>query len=374
MPERSCPSCHEPVAAHQTLCPSCRTPVPSEAGPVAADSSAFTFTAPPPRQARPSDSAPDPAAPDATDSPAPDLAAPGAVASDAPAWDAAAPDSTVSPAPDPAAPGPVASDAPAWDAGAAPAEAPAWEPGPAAAASDATTAFGPAPAEVAAWEAAAAPAPVWEASPGEQWSAPSDPGTEGPFVAAPEPTASVGETTTAYGGAGVWQPAPGADVTWAAAPTTTTAPTSARPVRTSAGTLGTPGAAVLDERGNLPGGVAGLVAAALVTVGVFLPWIGVEGQDVSGWSASGDAKVLLGVAGIATVIAALLIGGARSLVLRLAMVGLGIVALGLGAFEVSSAGGIDEFDVSLGTGLFIVLAGGVALAVSGVLTRHKRFR
>jgi hypothetical protein len=242
VPDRSCPACHEPVAAHQTLCPSCRTPVPSEAGPVAADSSAFTFTAPPPRQR--------------------DLPA-------APTW-----------APDPTAVAPTPA---------------------------------PAPAE-----------PVIRSG-----GYPSDP-----------------ITGSGNGGQGV--PA-------------------------SAGTLGTPGAAVLDERGTLPGGIVGLLASALVVVGVFLPWIGVEGRDVSGWAASGDAKVLLGIAGIATVLAALLIGGARSLALRLTMVGLGVVALGLGAYEVASANGIDEFDVSLGIGLVVVLAGGAALAVSGALTRHRRF-
>jgi hypothetical protein len=267
----------------------------------------------------------------------------------APAWEPG-------PAADAPSPVPGPPEAPA------PADAPVWDAEPAA--PDATVAFGPGPAEVAAWEAAAGPG---AASPGEPWSAASDPGAAGPFAAAPGPS-------TADSEAGGWQPAPAADVTWAAAPTAPAAAPSTPGVRPSAGTLGTPGAAVLDERGNLPGGVAGLIAAALVTVGVFLPWIGVEGQDVPGWSASGDAKVLLGLAGIATVIAALLIGGARSLVLRLAMVGLGIVALGLGVFEVTSAGGIDEFDVSLGTGLFLVLAGGVALAVSGALTRHKRFR
>ena len=119
--------------------------------------------------------------------------------------------------------------------------------------------------------------------------------------------------------------------------------------------------------------MAGLVAAVLLTVGVFLPWIGVEGRDVSGWAASGDAKVLLAVAGLATVAAALLIGGARSLVLRLGLVGLGVVTLGLGAYEIASANGIDDFDVSLGAGLIIVLLGGVILAVAGVVTRHRRF-
>lgn len=200
------------------------------------------------------------------------------------------------------------------------------------------------------------------------------PEPEGPF-------APRSDATTAWN--------PGADVTWAATPQPVTGShgSPSDPITGSpqpapapgpgpayAGVLGTPGAAVLDERGNLPGGIVGLVAAVLVTVGVFLPWIGVEGRDVSGWSASGDAKVLLVVAGLATVGAALLIAGARSLVLRLGLIGLGVVALGLGAFEIASAGGIDEFDVSLGVGLFVVLAGGLALAVAGVLTRHKRFR
>ncbi|HEU5149694.1 MAG TPA: hypothetical protein VFU19_04310 [Iamia sp.] len=150
--------------------------------------------------------------------------------------------------------------------------------------------------------------------------------------------------------------------------------TGSAPAPVFAGTLGRPGAAQLDERGNLPGGLAGLVAAALVTVGVFLPWIGVEGRDVSGWAASEDAKALLGIAGLATVAAALLIGGARSLVLRLGLVGLGVATLALGAYEVASASGIDDFDVTLGTGLFLVLAGGLVLAVAGALTRHRRFR
>lgn len=137
--------------------------------------------------------------------------------------------------------------------------------------------------------------------------------------------------------------------------------------------IGTPGAAALDERGNGLGGVVGLVAAALVVVGVFLPWIAVEGRDVSGWAASGDAKVLLGLAGVATIVAALLIGGARSLVLRLGLVVLGLVALGLGVFEIASADAIDDFDVSTGIGIPVVIGGGVALAVAGALTRHRRY-
>jgi len=146
------------------------------------------------------------------------------------------------------------------------------------------------------------------------------------------------------------------------------------PGASTAGSLGVPGAAALDERGNLPGGLLGIVAAALVTVGVFLPWMSVEGEEVSGWAASGDAKLLLGLAAVATVGAALVIGGARSLVLRLGLLGLGVFSVALGLFEVTSVGDVERFDTSLGTGLFLVVGGGVALAVAAALTRHRRLR
>ena len=208
--------------------------------------------------------------------------------------------------------------------------------------------------------------------------APSDPGPPEPVIGSGgnPPDLIAGSPEPA------WAPAPDATaVTWSPDPTTVApaargpvpAPAAPAPAPVFAGTLGTPGAARLDERGNLPGGVAGLVAAALVAIGVFLPWIGVEGRDVSGWAASADAKVLLVIAALATVAAALLVGGARSLVLRLGLVGLGVATLGLGAYEVASARGIDDFDVSLGTGLVLVLVGGVVLAGAGALTRHRRF-
>lgn len=135
-----------------------------------------------------------------------------------------------------------------------------------------------------------------------------------------------------------------------------------------------PGAAVLDERGNLPGGVVGLLAAAVLVAGTFLPWMAVEGHDVSGWSASDDSRVLLGLAGAATLVAALLIGGARSLVLRIALVVAGLAAIGLGLFEITSVNGVDGFDTTLGVGVFLVIGGGAALVLAGALTRHRRFR
>lgn len=142
----------------------------------------------------------------------------------------------------------------------------------------------------------------------------------------------------------------------------------------SAGTLGQPGAPVLDERGNLPGGLLGLVGAALVVVGVVLPWMDVAGEMVSGWAASDDAKVLLGLAGVATLAGALVVGGARSLVLRVLLAVLGVVAVGFAGFEVLSVGGVEDLDPTPGLGLYVGLIGGVVLLVAAGLTRHRRFR
>ena len=279
MPDRSCPSCGLEVAAHQTLCPSCRTPVPSEAGPVAESSDAFTFHAPPPRAGRPAPADP-PADPDPARTP----------------WVAA----------------------------------------------DEATVTGPAPA--------AGPAAAPEAT------VPQAPEAEPTVVAPPAGSA--------------WAAGPDATAVASAVPT---GDWGAAPASASAGTLGVPGAPVLDERGNLPGGAVGLLGAALLAAGTFLPWMDVGGEAVSGWDASGDAKVLLGLAAAATVAAALLIGGARSLVLRLGLGLVGLVAAGLGAYEVMSVSGLEE-DASLALGLPVAIGGGVALVLAGGLTRHRRFR
>ena len=184
------------------------------------------------------------------------------------------------------------------------------------------------------------------------------PAAPSPPPAFPRPVAPL--DATAVGTGPTW----GSAATAAAAPVPTPA----------AGTIGVPGAAVLDERGNLPGGLLGLVAAVLVVAGVFLPWMSVEGRDVSGWSASDDSRILLAVAAVVTVVAALLVGGARSLVLRLLLAVAGLVTLGLGAFDVVDVGAVDRFDTSLGVGLILVLAGGAVALLAAILTRHRRFR
>lgn len=141
----------------------------------------------------------------------------------------------------------------------------------------------------------------------------------------------------------------------------------------SAGTLGVPGAAVLDERSNLPGGLVALLGAVLVVVGVFLPWMEVGDETVSGWRSSDDAKVLLVLAAAVTVAAALIIGGARSLVLRIGLAVVGLATVVVGLVDVVSVGD-QPGDVSHGPGLVVVLVGGVLVVLAALLTRHRRFR
>lgn len=141
-----------------------------------------------------------------------------------------------------------------------------------------------------------------------------------------------------------------------------------------AGTIGVPGAPILDERGNLPAGLLALAGAAAVVAGVFLPWLTVEGHDVSGWRSSDDARILLALAGTATVIGALLVGGARSLVLRVALIGVGLGALALTVFDIASVGRVEVFDPAAGSGLAVSIGGSFVLVVAGLLARHRRFR
>lgn len=344
------------MAAHQTLCPACRSPVPSEAGPVAAsaEGSAFTFSAPPPRQA--------------------------------PRPPTTVPPTTVPPTTVPSEPEPERDRGPNPDAEATDVVA-AVEPEPTALVEpdEPTAVVGSAPAETAEGGTDAAPVPVPAPAAEAEATAVVDatgtaPATAGPAPSAPAPPAWAPDPAAAQTWAHAGPPAghlpsghqPSGPWSFGAPEPTATLPASTGSV--SAGTLGVPGAAALDERGNLPGGLLGLVAAALVVVGVFLPWVEVGGETVSGWSASADAKVLLGVAGVATVAAALLIGGARSLVLRLLLVVLGVAAVGLGGFEVTSVNGVEGLEPSVGTGIYVGIGGGVVLALAGGLTRHRRFR
>lgn len=200
-----------------------------------------------------------------------------------------------------------------------------------------------------------APAPTVAADPGADPTVAADPGRQPTSIVAP-----------GWGG--------GDEATWRQEPSWTgAAAPSGAPPGPSAGTLGVPGAPTIDDRGNLPGGVVALLGAVTVAVAVALPWLEVAGETVSGWSASEDAKVLAGLAGITLVAGALVVGGARSLVLRMVLALGGSVAVGLGVFDLLSVSGLDELDPDPGLGIYLGVAGGVVLLVAAALTRHRRF-
>ncbi|WCO65709.1 hypothetical protein PO878_14485 [Iamia majanohamensis] len=198
---------------------------------------------------------------------------------------------------------------------------------------------------------------------------------EEPTAAAPAPPGLEDDPTAVAPGRLAAEPTTVAPGAWGSDPAPA-APGPPGPVAApaSAGTLGVPGAPTLDDRSNVPGGLLGVVGAVLLVAGIALPWLEVAGESVSGWAASTDAKVLAGVAAVATVAAALVVGGARSLVLRVLLGGAGVVAVALGAFDLVDVGGVDELDATAGVGLYVVLAGGLGLLAAAALTRHRRFR
>lgn len=140
----------------------------------------------------------------------------------------------------------------------------------------------------------------------------------------------------------------------------------------SAGTLGVPGAAALDERSNRPAGLLALGGSALAVIGDFLPWRRLADEQVSGWRSGASAVVVLGVAVVAMAAAVALLRGVRSLAVRLGLVLGGLVAAAIGLFQMMRVGD-DHPEASVGLGLLLVVGGGVLLVGAGALSRHRRF-
>jgi len=119
--------------------------------------------------------------------------------------------------------------------------------------------------------------------------------------------------------------------------------------------------------------IGGLVAAALVILGSFLPWATLDAfgahETVNGMDGDGVITLLVGIA-----MAALFAIGKRGTLIAAAVVSL--VAAGIGAFElVDVQSVIDEFGFLVsggpGVGLFLIVAGGIAGLVLGVLGQRR---
>lgn len=150
-------------------------------------------------------------------------------------------------------------------------------------------------------------------------------------------------------------------------------PAAAPRLVASAGTLGVPGAAALDERSNRPAGLLAVAGSALTAIGVFAPWRGLADEQVSGWRSGAGAVVLLGLAVAAVAMAVALQSGVRSLALRLGLALSGLVAAGVGLFEMTRVADADAPEATVGLGLLLVVGGGALLVGAGALSRHRRF-
>lgn len=140
---------------------------------------------------------------------------------------------------------------------------------------------------------------------------------------------------------------------------------------------------------NTIAGVVGVVGALVLGVASFLAWaeitlslVTVRTQTVSGWDwfdngiQSGPVLALLALAGAA--LGGLLLGQVASPVVRLAVVAVGALSLGVAVHAISEILGRQEDVQAVGnvaitfdTGMWLVVAGAVALMVAGLLATHR---
>jgi hypothetical protein len=123
---------------------------------------------------------------------------------------------------------------------------------------------------------------------------------------------------------------------------------------------------------NKTGAIITLVGAAAIVLGSFLPWASVATVfgTISLAGTEGDGVITLVIGGIIGVLAGLELGGKSRR--RTAAMIVGIVALGIGVFEIANVSDTasevsSQFArASVGIGLWAVL-GGAALALLGSL-------
>ena len=137
------------------------------------------------------------------------------------------------------------------------------------------------------------------------------------------------------------------------------------------------------------GGVVALVGAVLTIVGVFSGWVtldpGSNSETVTAWSMtagdgllkSNDPYVLVGLAVLAGVLAVLLFAGVARTFVRIVTVVTGLGIVGVVAYDWSSIASFvndhlpSTFQASSAIGLYLAVAGGVLVAIAGLLPAKK---
>ena len=113
------------------------------------------------------------------------------------------------------------------------------------------------------------------------------------------------------------------------------------------------------KKGNVLGGLLAFLGAILLVVGSFTQWVRTNVETITGWEASVDGKVVVGLAVIALLIGLALIAGVRSIVLRLALLALGVWAIVIAIVDIIDVGNqLDSLEPAAGVGLYLVGAAG----------------
>jgi hypothetical protein len=126
------------------------------------------------------------------------------------------------------------------------------------------------------------------------------------------------------------------------------------------------------KKGNVLGGLLAFIGAVLLVAGAFTQWLRTNIETYTGWDISVDGKVVVGLAVVALLIGLLLIAGVRNIVLRLALLALGVWAIVIAIVDIVDVGNqADSLQPAIGVGLVLVAIAGVVLLLAGLVTRSK---
>lgn len=119
-------------------------------------------------------------------------------------------------------------------------------------------------------------------------------------------------------------------------------------------------------------GIAGTIGGLATIIGAFLPWARSAGEELDGWSISGDAKadVVLGISALVVgLVLALVAKGRLASILRLVLGGLGIAVL---VTAIVDALDIGDKEADVRYGLAVVASGGLVMLVGALLPSRRR--
>jgi hypothetical protein len=126
------------------------------------------------------------------------------------------------------------------------------------------------------------------------------------------------------------------------------------------------------KKGNAPGAIIAFVGAIILVAGAFAQWLRTNIETYSGWDVSIDGKVVVGLAVGALLVGFVLLIGVRSVILRLALLAIGVWAIVIAIVDSIDVGNQpDNLEPAIGVGLILVGVGGVVLLLAGLVARSK---